>query len=521
MIYTPFTFKHDRFYLDFRHQNKDTGITMHKKIFSLFFLFWGFHASVFIAQEIPGFSSITGEELLNTVKILSGREFGGRLSGSDGYLKAAEYMADQFEGLNLKPMGDDDYFQNFNLEYNEILAPCELKLIINEKEIKNFELGDDFVCRGFTGSGNFTAPVVFAGYGHSMPDIGYDDYSGIDVKNKIVMCFKYSPAWEINNKSWRDGNPREKSRIAYEHGALGILFVSFPNDAKPQKPIGSVISGNGEQIETFPQLHIDLSVAADFFQGSGYTLKDLQTRIDSTKQPFSISLKSSAYLNINAKYTKEQPAMNIIGMIEGSDPVLTNQYVVIGAHLDHVGSQAGKIYFPGANDNASGSAAVLEIAEAFVENQIIPKRSVLFVLFAAEENGLNGSKYFTANSPVPLDSITAMLNFDCIGIGDSIQIGSGKSSPKLWSIARKSDKELFNMMVERTWAGGGADATPFHEKEIPTLYFVTTNGYTHLHDMGDKPETLNPDLFEKIVKLGFVTALEAADNNYIREKLSE
>jgi len=177
--------------------------------------------------------------------------------------------------------------------------------------------------------------------------------------------------------------------------------------------------------------------------------------------------------------------------------------------------------FPGANDNASGSVGVLEIAQAFVKSGFKPKRSIIFVLFASEEQGLFGAKHFVESWKQGYDKITAMLNLDCVGYGDSIQVGNGKSSPKLWEIANQNDKTSFNSMVERTWNGGGADATPFYEKGIPCLYFVTTNSYEHLHLPTDKVETLNPVLFEKIVKLVHLTAIEIVNGNYEREEVIE
>ena len=117
------------------------------------------------------------------------------------------------------------------------------------------------------------------------------------------------------------------------------------------------------------------------------------------------------------------------------------------------------------------------------------------------------------------DKIIAMFNLDCIGYGDSIQVGNGKSSPELWNLARKIDKENFNLVVEDTWSGGGADLTPFYEKGIPGLYFVSKYSYEHLHLPTDTPETLNPVLFENIVKLAYLTAREVADGNYKREEV--
>jgi hypothetical protein len=472
------------------------------------------------AKNVPALSNISQTNLMKTVTFLSSKELGGRLSGSEGYNKAASYMANEFSKLGLKPFGDSAYYQKLNVEYNEIYPPVKLNLMENGKISKEYKLGKDFVCRELTGSGHVTAPVVFCGYGLSKPEFGYDDYAAADVKGKIVIVFKPNPSWKMNDTSnWGNGYPRFKAKLAKEHGAVGMLIVSLPNDAKPQKTIISVLEGGGEDDENFPQFHIDIMVADEILQGSGFTLKDLQTKIDSSKQPFAVQTASIIEMEIHAKYAKEKPTINIIGKLEGSNPNLKNEYVVVGAHLDHVGEQAGEIYAPGANDNASGSAAVLEIARAFAQGKIKPKRSIIFVLFASEELGLIGSKYFVDHSPVPLEKITAMINLDCIGYGDSIQVGNGKSSPNLWKIARHQDSLFTKMMVDATWNGGGADAGPFHDKGIPAAYFVTTNSYAHLHYMTDEPETLNKSLFEKITKLAYYTAFEVVQGRYNREEI--
>ena len=462
------------------------------------------------SQDTTSVSFISKTNLMKTDTYLASKELKGRLSGSKGYYKAAEFMAEEFSKLGLKPLGNKNYFQNFKIEYNEIIAPCKFTLIENKKMQKQYKLGKDFVCRGFSGTGHFTAPVVFCGYGFS--ESGYNEYENIDVKGKIVLMFKQVPNWKLNDSNW-NSSLRYREKIAFEKGALAILFVSKPNDANPQKPIGSVMDGEGNYIENFPMLQIDIEVANELLKNSPYTLKELQTEIDSRKSPKSLDLKIDAELDINAKYEKDRNTMNIVGMLEGEE----DDYIIVGAHLDHVGSQADEIYFPGANDNASGSSAVLEIARAFVNSKIKPKRSIVFILFSNEESGLNGAYYFTENPLVPLEKVSAMLNMDCVGFGDSIRICNGKSAPELWQLTRSLDSLFIKQMTLNTWNGGGADATPFHLKGIPCLYFVTTNSYEHLHLTSDLPETLNQNLFEKISRLAYLTALNLANGEYKRE----
>lgn len=469
------------------------------------------------AQSTTGLSEINKESLIANVRILTSPDFDGRLPGSEGYNKAAQFAADKFYELGLLAAGDGDYFQYLNVEYNKIKSPAIFKSIVDDDTI-NYTIGKDFVLRGFTGSNSFTFHVVFCGYGISRPDLYYDDYAGINVKNKIVMVFKQNPTWKNNDKDWGTNYPREKSLVAKKHGAKGILFISLPNDTKPQPLIGSVLHGEGEQPIDFPQLQISFDIASKLLSKTGFTISDCQTKIDEKKKPLSMNLTTKAQIEVNAVYEKNARTMNVVAMIEGSDPKLKEEYVVIGAHLDHVGSQAG-LLFPGANDNASGSAGVLEIVQAFVKGGIVPKRSVIFVLFASEEQGLNGAKHFIESWIKGYDKITAMINLDCVGYGDSIQVGNGKSAPVLWQIANQIDETSFNSMVDRTWSGGGADATPFHEKGIPCLYFVTTNSYDHLHLSTDTFETLNQTLYEKVVRLAHLTALEVVNGNYQREEI--
>jgi hypothetical protein len=480
-----------------------------------------FLTALFICIEIfpqnsdSGLESISGKDLMQNVNILCSEEFDGRLPGSEGYNKAAEFVAKKFQQLSLLPAGDENYFQYLTVEYNKIDSPVVFKANTPD-EIYSYQLGKDFIFRGFTGSGNIKLPVAFCGYGISRPDLGYDEYENIDVTDKIVLVFKQNPSWKISDSAWNNEYPREKSIIAYKHGAKGILFVSRPNDHKPQPLIGSVMHGDGEQILDFPQLQISIDVANNILSGMDLLLSECQDKIDEKKTPGSFDTSTIVDIKVKTEYEEKATTVNVVGLLEGSDPGLRNEYLVIGAHLDHVGSQAG-LLFPGANDNASGSAAVIELAEAFQKSNTKPRRSILFVLFTSEEQGLFGSKHFVENLKFDSEKIVAMLNLDCIGYGDSIQIGNGKSSPLLWSLARKTDEQNFNLVVEDTWSGGGADLTAFNDRGIPGLYFVSKYSYDHLHLPTDKPETLNTSLYESIVRLTYLVAKDIADGKYERE----
>ncbi len=481
-----------------------------KRIFVLLSIIAFFKIS-YPQADFKGYDYIKSENLIKTVEYLSSKELQGRLSGSTGYYKAADFFAKEFISLGLKPVSNGSFFQKFLIEYNEI-KKAEFYIIKNNVKEKLI-LGKDYVCRGFTGSGKIKSNIVFCGYGISEPSLGYDDYKDIDVNGKVVLVFKQQPDWNLSPYSKWDPSLRNKAYTAYMKGAVGILFVPKPNAPEKQKPIGSVMDGEGVQLNNFPMLQIDYSVAEELLREDyKLSLSDLQNEIDTKKIPISKVCSTVVEIDIVSEYSYHRTTMNVLGLLEGTDEDLKNEYIIISAHLDHVGGQAGEIYFPGANDNASGSAAVLEIARAFLNSEELPKRSILFLLFSNEETGMQGAKFFVNNSVVPLDKIIAVLNMDCIASGDSIRVGNGLSSPELWKIARSIDSVYTKSMVEGTWAGGGADLTPFYEKGINGLYFVTTNGYQHLHLTTDKPETLNLPLFEKTVRLVYLISSFLANN---------
>ncbi len=466
------------------------------------------------AQKIA--PHIDEASLMITVRELCHEKYAGRLPGHDGYNKAAGWMADQFRKAGLRPGAGKGYMQPLKAEYNEIAAPCRFTIYApGQKEIHP-KLGTDYTFRGFTGTGDLTAPVVFAGYGISDETLAYNDYLGVNVAGKVVMVFRTNPLWKPAGQSWPDDSPRYKAAMARRHGALAMLLVSPPGDRETvPEVIGSVINGRGLQDESFPQLVISRATANALLRSSGLTIQELFQQIQSAQMPASMPTQTSVQITVNTRYTLSAPTFNVVGLIPGTHPQLKHEYVVVGAHLDHVGQQCGEVTFPGANDNASGSAAVLEMARAFNRMRVKPARSVIFALFASEEQGLQGAEHFVKTFPGGTDKIAAMLNFDCIAFGDSIQLGNGHSVPVLYNLARglAADRNV----VKATWSGGGADATPFHKAGVPALYFVSTNSYAHLHSPGDTPESLNTSLFADITRLGLLTLLKIAAGDYRRE----
>lgn len=465
----------------------------------------------------PGAALITPDALMATVADLCADEMAGRLPGTEGYRRAVEYAAARFAALGLEPGGEDGWYQHLVMESN-VIRRAELVLTGADGAVVEPELGPEWACRGFTGSGDVDAGVVFVGYGLSYPELGYDDYAGVDVRGKLVLALKPAPPWALSEEEGFEPAhlPRGKMRTAREHGAAGLLLVGRPGDRWSGTVIASVLHGSGEHVPDLPAAQISVDDAGRLFAGGVEEYAAVLARLDERHAPDSRVLAGRAHLVVEADYEAGSAVENVVGVLPGVDPELSREVLVIGGHLDHVGAQAGVVW-PGANDNASGAAAVLQLAEAFVKGGLVPRRTVVFVLFAGEEQGLLGAERYVAGPTRPLADTVAMFNLDCVAHGDSISLGGGETQPALWNLVRDLDRTHAGLSVARTWAGGGADAEPFHEAGVPTLYFASRFSYTHLHRTSDTVDTLAPELYAELVRLAYRGAVEVVQGRYAGE----
>lgn len=454
--------------------------------------------------------TISQENLKDNLKFIGSIELKGRLPGTESYDLASDFCIQKFKEYGVKNFsGINNYKQFFKLENNRIIGPCEFNIIHAERGFLKLKHGTAYTLRGFTGSATGTFDIVFCGYGISTDN--YDDYKNVNVKNKAVIIYKANPKFE--NVNVEPFSIRNRIKTAAEKGAAAVIFVNTP-DAKNTHPIGSVMDGKGEHFHNIPAIEIDHKTAELFFDGSGFSFADTYNTILEKKAPNSIELKSKAMIDIKAIYNPAVDVYNIIGYIEGKNVSKKDEYILLTAHLDHVGSQC-EVVFPGANDNASGSAAILELARYFSEYK--PEHSIIFALLTAEESGLQGAEFLAANLPISSNKIIAALNFDCIASGDSIQLGNGLTNPELFKLAKSLDNN--NLIIKDTWSNGGADLTPFVKAGIPGLYFVTKYSYTHLHLQTDTFENCNLDLFEKVVILATELIKNIDKGKYKRENI--
>jgi hypothetical protein len=354
----------------------------------------------------------------------------------------------------------------------------------------------------FSDSGDHTADLVFAGWGISAPDLGYDDYAGLDVKDKFVLCFRGTPDGRDLRYDPHDHH-RARMKTAKEKGALGLIYIYDETISNP----------NGDWIEGFTPAEVTGHIADLILKEKGVLSADLKKDLLTYKKPLSFALKTRVRLKVEARPFPDGVGYNVVGWIEGSDPTLRGEALVIGGHFDHNGVHMG-LHFPGADDNASGSAAVMEIAQAFSRLRVKPKRSVVFALFGGEEMGLMGSTYFVDHLPPGIGKVDAMFNFDMVGEGDRSGIGYSGDFPELKALVEAADEQVKTLAGSYPIRGvgvRGSDHAPFYQKGVPCVSFHSNGPHLAYHQTGDTIYRINPDIMADVARLAFLAGLARAD----------
>jgi len=461
------------------------------------------------SQCIKAMRSITAAECLDHVKYLAGKECEGRGTCDGGFGKAAAYVAGHFREIGLLHlMKDSSYYQVFNVNRNMILDGNEFSLELLLKspsgkdtlEIK-YQLEYDFLPAGVSASCDIRTNVVFAGYGISSKENNWDDYKKLDVKDKVALILGGTPPVEDSDFGSLYRISR-KADMAKNAGASALLVVG--------KPIGTISA-----YQSIPVVTISKKVADDLLKGTAENIEGLKHKIKEKQRSNSFNLKHNIHLKVNSELITDCQTMNILGYIEGSDNELRDEFIVIGAHVDHLGNIDDHI-FCGANDNASGTTVVMEVAEAFCLLEKAPKRSVLFIAFTGEEMGLIGSSYFVENPQMPLSNIKAMINLDMVGSGDdAIMVVGGNSFPEFAELFDTLTSQYVHVPVKRRWASSNSDHYPFHKAGIPAVFLYAMRGVPTYHTSKDRPETLDPEVMENVGRLVFMTAVNLANKESI------
>ncbi|MBN1296824.1 M20/M25/M40 family metallo-hydrolase [bacterium] len=448
---------------------------------------------------------IRSERLMSHVRVLAGDAMRGRMPGDVGYRMAMDYVTTFLRANGIRPgLPTGGYEQAFSMETCRVTA-ADVRLDPERRVGRTLELGVDYVCRGLTGDGSVRGPLAFVGYCSSEPD--FDELSGIDLTGKIAISFKHPEPW----RQGRPVLPRIKAHILRDRGAIGLVIVPNPNRNEPDRLSASLVE-EGDYIPGFPMIVVSDAVGTSLLDFDGVTtLSGRQYAIDVHRQVMSCDVPAMMSIRIESHHDDNGCSWNAVGYLPGADPAVADETVIIGAHLDHVGIQGESVIFNGAQDNASGVAAVLEIARTFASGRR-PRRTIRFVLFGAEEAGLVGSIHYARNAPHPLEKTVAMLNLDCMGAGSGGDFRGRVAYPELFALLDRMNEQYVKVPDTNTdHPPGGADAKPFNDVGIPNIYFVSSDAYRHLHMASDTPETVNPVLFEQITRLAYLTAAGIAD----------
>ncbi len=430
-------------------------------------------------------AQISPDHLMQTVHDLV--RFEGRQSGTPSGDAAAAYIKSRLS---------DAMLQSFPVRTAQIDTPAHAEIQLAERALP-LHLGRDFLPIVSAASAErISAPVIFVGYGISAPNQGLDEYAGLSVSGKVVLFLRGQPKGFPGRLTHG-----EKVATARARGAVAYLTVTGPllSPYEQRRGISTkpVLLYEGLRAEALPGLWLDPSAAEAVLKPAGLSLRAFQEAMDQALAARSAETGTRITIELRPSL-HDATASNVLAWWPGSDPELSKETIVLGAHHDHFGTQGGLV-FPGADDNASGTAVLLEIARAFSATGIRPKRGILFLSFAGEEQGLLGAKHYVANPSLPLKTVKAMVNVDHAGVGNGkLTVGLSKIEK---AVARASAEEAaMGDALELFGLFPGGDHVPFAEAGIPTAAIVTSGPHPDFHQPTDRPEKLNPALLAAVTR---------------------
>ena len=443
----------------------------------------------------------------------------GRETGSRGYDIAAHYVSTQFMQYGLLPKGANGRFlQPVPLKLTRLDQDSPVMEIRRKSGTEKLTYLDDFSMSGslLDDRSEITAPLVFVGYGIQAPSLKHDDYANINVKGKIVVMFGGKPSNFPTEEGAHFSNGRLKNTTAAKYGAVGVITLQTPAaektfpfaKARDYRFIPSMgwVGPSGQAANELPavQNRASLSLAASkkLFTEVSEPLDAMYAAAAANKPLPHMDLNLSVHL-AKRSTRADLGSSNVVGMIEGSDPVLKNEYVVFTAHLDHLGvvkEKSGDNIFNGAMDNASGVATLIETARLFAQLDVKPKRSILFIAVTGEEKGLLGSDYFAQNPTVPLNAIVANINLDMPMLTYDFKsvVAFGAEHSSLKQAATTALKKMNLELMADPWPEQGlftrSDHYMFVRQGVPSIFLVT--GMSSFNP-AEKPDELWQEFFKK------------------------
>lgn len=469
--------------------------------------------------------SLSSERMLADVTTLSSSSFNGRQTGTEDDIRSAKWVAERFFASGLSPANtsvDPIIPSGPGLSHATGLmtkmvtvpniAPDTLLRIATGRDSLTQQLGTDYLPILDSPSAEVRGPIVFVGYGIIDATQGNDDYAGVDTTNAIVLFLRGKPTHYKGTVSHAD-----KVRFARQKGALGYLTATGPVLSSYEARRGvtgepAAFYGLSPRSDTLPGAWISTTLAEQILATPDHPqpslLHELQEKLN--RSPATQSVSTGRYGSLDWQTHQEEGLlMNVLALLPGNDPQKAQEIILVGAHRDHFGRQAGQL-FPGADDNASGTAVMLEVARAMAQAGARAKRTVLFVSFSGEEQGLVGSRIYLERTVAPIGSTTAMINIDHAGIGDGrLTIGVtgfeksvALEAGQIVGLAEKLD--LFGFFP-------GGDHVPFKEAGVPTITIVSGGIHPHFHKPSDRADTIKPEILQNVARYVLALAWQLAN----------
>ncbi len=478
-----------------------------------------------------GYEAISADNMEAILSFLASDELEGRGTAQRGLQIAAKFLASQYTLAGYGPApGQRSMLQTFFVLESKLDPATSISVNLNEngsKISRRYVLHTDFYIRGQgTQSFNIEAPVAFAGYGITASESGYDDYKGLKAQGKILLFLSGRPKFVKPGAAARSGRRGGSARVAAAEKAGAVAIVTIATRSIPEQMaryrrfLGRPSYSLQNAERSLPRFTVSAEVANEILAAGGLSVEALKEKIDASEKPGSFVVKNATMtldVRINTEPKKTQ---NVVAYLEGSDPELKSEVVAFGAHYDHVGiSEDGTIY-NGADDDGSGTTGILEIARAFAGNPERPKRSLLFISHTGEERGLLGSRYYTENPVIPLESTVTMLNVDMIGRNEDNEvyvIGSDFISTELHDIGEEANQVVgltldykYNTLDDPERFYYRSDHYHYAKNDIPIIFYFTGT-HEDYHKETDDVRKIKFDKMQAIARLIYLTGWKVAN----------
>jgi hypothetical protein len=466
---------------------------------------------------------VDGVNIKRIISIIASDEYMGRETGTKGCEMAEEFFAKQYKELNLKPAGgNNSYFYNYTIPFYKVEGD---PVLVVDNRTFYYGRNEDFRVANYSDGGDVTGEVVFAGYGILSKENDRNDFGNLDLKGKVVLVRHDCPNNEWDK--WKlTATDSAKADYCFKNGAVAMLIFE---PTQPQTtpfqtpaPVSEYQMANSlsrhNPIKGFPVFGVDERVARYILENADPNYGNISRTLDS--RPISIRTGKSAKLSARVTYDRERKVRDVLAMLPGTDPRLKDEAIIVGGHMDHIGTNSNGVVNNGADDNASGPSVALGVAQAMVQNKLRPKRTIIFAAWSGEEKGLLGAEAWCNKPTWDLNKVVVYFNLDMVGLGDGkLRMPGMYYAPEVWEFIKdNSDSSYMNGVTPSRGGPGGSDHTPFLQKGVSAFAGMTSGSHPDYHQPGDDPDKISSDVLQFVGDFMYhsIEILANAQKGFIR-----